>query len=316
MLLAQLEHKIPTEYEGMEDVLTSSVIGLLKYLPHDVGGSFLAKLADIPLPQGSLNIELWPRYPTPAGFRRPSDPQGDAEGADRGDTEPDAVITAGQWLILIEAKYRSPLDETYDQLGREFAIGFQLAQRDSRRFRLVVVTANTLQPAPSGVDLVTGVSGALRDASASRGGEAERMIATVLSSLRWTNWQRLYTLFAEVAADQTTPASVRELLADVCRLLELRGLKPYDSQSLAAAMIRWDAAAIPDELWSSPVAYRYAVVSSAAAGWEQVLRMDVSALVPLGWQPIIQTTAYALGTRLAGFDLGTLRVLKWCPVRI
>ena len=33
MLLAQLHRKVPSEFEGMEDVLTSSVFALLKYLP-------------------------------------------------------------------------------------------------------------------------------------------------------------------------------------------------------------------------------------------------------------------------------------------
>jgi len=106
MLLAQLHHKVPREFEGMEDVLTSSVLGLLKYLPAQVACALLAGFASVPLPRPPLQVELWPRYPTPPGFRSADAAlESEAEPASRGDTEPDAVITTPGWLVLVEAKY-------------------------------------------------------------------------------------------------------------------------------------------------------------------------------------------------------------------
>lgn len=249
MLLAQLHHKVPSEFEGMEDVLTSSALGLLKYLPDQIACALLAEFAAIPSLQGPLQMELWPRYPTPPGFCSPIvTAEWEGEPADRGDTEPDVVITAKDWLVLIEAKYRSPLDETYDQLGREFAVGYRLAQDAGCQFRLLAVTGHTLQPTPAGIDLVTGVQSALTEASAGLGNAATEIIAAVPASLHWTNWQHLYSILSAACGDQDISDNTRRLLEDVCRLLELRALKPYDGHLIASALTRWERVGIPDEM--------------------------------------------------------------------
>ena len=315
MLLAQLHRKVPSEFEGMEDVLTSSVLGLLKYLPDQIACALLAEFAAIPLLQGPLQLELWPRYTTPPGFRSSTAiAEREGEPASRGDTEPDAVITAKGWLVLMEAKYRSPLDETYDQLGREFAVGYRLAQDAGCRFRLLVVTGHTLQPTPTGLDLVTGVRRALTVASAGLGDVAEEMIAAVKASLHWTNWQQLYSISSAACGSQDCLDSSHRLLEDVYQLLELRGLKPYDDRPIASALTRWETADIPDEMWSLPVAYRYRVVSSfLAAGWEQLIRLDVSTLHPLAWYLSVPVSNYDLVTHLEHFQLGSLSDPAWHP---
>jgi hypothetical protein len=314
MLLAQLRRKVPIEFEGMEDVLTSSVLGLLKYLPDQIACALLAEFAAIPPSQGPLQLELWPRYPTPPGFPCPTaKTEQEEESVSRGDTEPDAMITAKNWLVLMEAKYRSPLDETYDQLGREFAVGYQLAKETGRRFRLLVITGHTLQPTPAGLDLVTGVRSALTAASAGLGDAAAEMIAAVPDSLRWTNWQGLYEILLAVCGNQNNQDHIRQLLGDVCQLLELRGLKPYDSRPIARAQIQWEEAGIPDEMWSLPIAYRYRVTSSLAAGWERLLSLDVSTLYPLVWHTSVPISDYDLVAHLAHFQLDSLSDLTWYP---
>src|SRR5262245_38287177 len=143
MLLAQLHRKVPSQFEGMEDVLTSNIFGLFKYLPDHLAGELLADFAKIAVPPAPLQLQLWPRHPTPPGFHLLADLDEPEEFTERGDTEPDVIITTQDWLVLAEAKYRSSLDEEYDQLGREFAIGYRLAKSENRRFRLLVVTAHT-----------------------------------------------------------------------------------------------------------------------------------------------------------------------------
>lgn len=314
MLLAQLHRKVPSEFEGMEDVLTSSVFGLLKYLPDRIACALLAEFAAIPLPQGPIQLELWPRYPTPPGFRSPAGTaEREGQPPSRGDTEPDAMITTKEWLVLMEAKYRSPLDETYDQLGREFSVGHRLAQDTGRRFRLLVVTGHTLQPTPADLDLVTGVRNALTAASTGLGDVAAEMAAAVPASLHWTNWQQLYSILSKVCGDRQISDSTHRLLEDVCRLLELRGLKPYDNLSIASALTRWERAGIPDEAWSLPAAYRYRTASSVAAGWQQLLRLDTSALHPLAWHLLVLVSDYDLNAHLGCFELSLLRALEWCP---
>jgi len=313
MLLAQLHRKVPSEFEGMEDVLTSSVFGLLKYLPDQIACRLLAEFAAIPLPQDSLQLELWPRHPTPPGFARPFATAQVEEPASRGDTEPDAVITAKDWLVLMEAKYRSPLDDAYDQLGREFAVGYRLAQDAGRRFRLLLVTAHTLQPTPGGRDLATGVQQVLSEASAGLGDAAAEMIGAVPTSLHWTNWQQLYSILSKACGDQDISDSTRRLLKDVCRLLELRALKPYDNRSIATALTRWQEEDIPNELWSLPVAYRYRTTLSLAAGWEQLLRLDTIALHPLAWHLHVPVSDYDPATHMGRFELSPLCTPLWHP---
>jgi len=314
MLLAQLHRKIPVQFEGMEDVLTSSVFSLFKYLPGEIARSYLAEWARIPSLSGPLQVDVWPRFPTPPGFQRPGGlAEEDEDPVMRGDTEPDVLITTREWVILIEAKYRSPLDKHFDQLGREFAVGHQLAKETGRRLRLVVLTGHTLQPLPGGVDLVTGLRSALSAASGSLGETASDMIGGARESLHWTNWQQLYTILAKASCDRDTSNSTRLLLADLCDLLELRGLKPYAAEPIVAALARWEEAAIPEELWVVPFDYSYRLPSSVSWGWEQLLSVDLSPLGRPAWHPEISRSDYDLGTHLGRFDLESLRTPLWSP---
>jgi len=56
MLQAQIHHKVPREFEGMEDVLTSSTIGLLSYLPGALATAVVAELAQIPLENETVEV--------------------------------------------------------------------------------------------------------------------------------------------------------------------------------------------------------------------------------------------------------------------
>lgn len=244
MLPAQLHRKVPLQFEGMEDVLTSSIFGVLRYVPGGLARRLLRLWADVPLTSDLPAVVFWPRYPTPAGFMIFLDGAGVGEDSSRGDTEPDVVIRTGEWLVLVEVKYRSQLDSAYDQLGREFAIGYRLAEREGRRFRLLVVTADVLPPRPEGVDLTKGLRLALGQVLDIGGGVSEEMIESVPTALRWVSWQGIYrTLSRSCGLPHVSPHN-RRLLGDACNLLELRGLKPYSTKLLMRAMNDWDRSGI------------------------------------------------------------------------
>jgi len=269
MLPAQLYHKVPLEFEGMEDVLTSSVFALLRYLPPSLASYLLAKWAYVPLQPDPPAVDFWPQYPTPAGFGIFLSPADQEEIADRGDSEPDVIIRTDEWLVLVEVKYRSHLDPACDQLGRELAIGHRLAKGEGRRLRLLVVTADVLRPRPGGQDVVVGTQRALARVRDAGGSVTTEMIASVPPSLRWISWQRIYKSLsrtatrADSAAQPDVSAHQRRLLEDTCALLELRGLRPYSARPLARAMERWDRAAIPDDAWRSPMRTRYRPAQSS-----------------------------------------------------
>jgi hypothetical protein len=313
LLLAQLHGKVPREFEGMEDVLTSSILGLVKYLPDELACSVLSAFAGLPKLSGAPKIELWPRYPTPAGFGGLAAPPDTGEEAIvRGDTEPDAVITADGWLVFVEAKYRSALDGDYDQLGREYVIGYRQALADGRRFRLVVVTARVCAPTPAGVDLATGLQQAIRANAASLGADAAALIDSVPNALYWTNWQAMYGVISRLHECQDLSGSTRRLLIDMCRLLELRGLRPYSSEPLVRTMARWERDAIPDPVSILSANYRSPMAATLTAGWRSLYSRDLSLLDPLGWGfcSTISVSGYSLAVQPV-FDLDPLRNPEW-----
>jgi hypothetical protein len=289
MLVAQLHHKVPLQVEEMEDVLTSSVFALLRYLPRPLASALLARWTYVPLQPDMPVVDFWPRYPTPMGFGIFLD-GARAEPRDRGETEPDVVIRTAEWLVLVEVKYRSHLDPAYDQLGRELAIGHRLAKEEGRRLRLLVVTADVLRPRPGGQDLVVGTQRALARVRDGGGSVTTEMIASVPVALRWISWQRIYKALARTAAHSDGAAQLevsahhRRLLEDTCALLELRGLRPYSARRLARAMARWDRAAIPDNAWRSPMCYRYRTTVSLSARWNALRDLDAARLHPVAWQ--------------------------------
>jgi len=133
--------------ETKEDLLTSDVFGVLKYLPrnpyfnavlnaivernpHSV---LFKKLVDkLGSKAESFNFRFWPSYPTPTGFSSTI-------------TEPDVQISGSDILIFIEAKLHSTFGEL--QIERELAVG--LEQSKSREFFLILVTLSTTVPSIS-----------------------------------------------------------------------------------------------------------------------------------------------------------------------
>ena len=313
MLLAQLHRKVPSEFEGMEDVLTSSVFGLLKYLPDQLACHLLVRWADISLKQDSPQLEFWHRYPTPRGFHGLAVTTEKEDPASRGDTEPYVLIRTHDWLVLVEIKYRSPLDDAYDQLGREFTVGYRLAKQEGRHFRMLVVTAHTLPPTPAGVDLVIGLQQAIITAADGLADIVEQMVASVRNSLRWINWQQLYVTLSETSEAYNIAEHNRKLLKDVCQLLELRRLTPYDNRLVADAISRWDRAGIPGKVWASPVTYRYRTMYSLSVGWEALSRLDATTLYPLAWQLERSVPDCGLVPHLLDFKLDSLKTLIWQP---
>jgi len=148
MLMAILRGKLSREQENMEDVLTSNVFGLLRYLAPEEGLlPFLqqAKSSDGEKPfedltsVDSVGYEFWRWYE-----------EGDCIGC-----EPDVVLrmdepSGRKWIVLIEAKYRSgksseaddALEDPYDQLAREWDNLTHIAEHEHAVSLLIYLTAD------------------------------------------------------------------------------------------------------------------------------------------------------------------------------
>ena len=155
MLQAMIHGKLTREGEGLEDLLTSNIFGLMKYLPSEAALLPFLSLAKDPLRdhslaswlKGTLKVEsfrFWPTLAHPKCFG----------------CEPDVDIVflhddgTKAW-ILIEAKYRSgksseAIEDTErpnDQLAREFDNLRSISeQRGITRHALVYLTTDYTCP--------------------------------------------------------------------------------------------------------------------------------------------------------------------------
>lgn len=138
MYIAELKGKIPSNFEKMEDILTSNVFSFFKYSKRTIYlKSFLNKL-NIDANDRELNeaeFIFWPTY---------------EDG-----TEPDLVILVGDYYLLFESKYFSDFGKKTltleDQLARE-ALDYQLvreategpkaAKEIGKRFFIIAITAD------------------------------------------------------------------------------------------------------------------------------------------------------------------------------
>jgi len=209
MLMAFLKGKLSSNQANMEDLLTSNVFGMLKYMdPASALFPFLSKSADADgnhlrldglNPAARIDYEFWPLF--------------DKEGAKR--CEPDLVIrlseTGGEdIIILVEAKYLSGKsseadaedERPNDQLAREWDNLTRIAKETGAKPVLIYLTAGFGFP----VDDI--------EASQKELGYRHQ----TETNIYWLSWRHLHSL---IIKKQVKAAGImeEEMLADVARLL-------------------------------------------------------------------------------------------------
>jgi hypothetical protein len=194
MYQAELRGKLPSETEAKEDILTSNVFSFFKYARRDL---FLRRWLD-----SRLNIKIsdseasmaefnfWPRYVD--------------------STQPDVVIVAGSYYILVEAKYLSDFSgetsRSKSQLMREIENGELEAKNYGKEFLLVAITADHYFRS----DRFRDVPQELRN------------------RLVWTNWQSVAAFLEEIlSADADLASWEREFAIDLEMLLDRKKLRDY-----------------------------------------------------------------------------------------
>jgi hypothetical protein len=239
MLMAFLKGKISLQQTNMEDMLTSNVFGIMKYLPpFELLLPFLAYAVDSeerPLLNGldetsEVEYDFWPKL-NEAGCNG---------------CEPDVILriteTNGRKIILlIEAKYlsgkSSEADESAipnDQLAREWDNLQLIAAGEGREPILLYLTA--------------GLSFPSEDISASQKElETKRETQGIMC---WLSWRHLYTI---------TKNSNCEMQKDLSRLMEKMQLTFFHGFSLLTEItpinwqfnknFEWEVDDIPNLTW-------------------------------------------------------------------
>ncbi len=197
MYQAELCGKLPSRLSKSEDILTSNVFSFMKYADRLIFlRTYLDSLGVRVSDQDAKKAEFlfWPMY----------DDQ----------TEPDIVLIVGEYYLLIEAKYRSAfapvqkLDQ--HQLMREYAGGKEEADRFGKRFKLIVITADSF--------FESGLFGNLPQ--------------WLQKKIVWTNWQAVTNLLNKIIETiPGIPVGEKAFAQDLINLLIQKRLRTFEGAS-------------------------------------------------------------------------------------
>jgi hypothetical protein len=193
-------------YTGEEDILTSRVFGTLDVLDRSKFLLPFLQSCDVELPEtvnpDSIRFTFWETC---------------------GKRTPDVVIRDSSFLLFVENKLGSPVDN--QQLRDEYVEGLRL----SNGFRLLVVTANHTRP-----DKVDQAIEQLRG----EGFEQPR--------IAWTNWQQIYSFLRRNR--HLGNATEAKVISDLLAFMEAKGLSTF---------VGFDQTALKNvsELWPSVNGY-------------------------------------------------------------
>ncbi len=194
MYIAEIRGKLSPKVEAKEDILTCNVFSFFKYSSHSIFlKGYLEELGFNVSRDEAINavFDFWPRY--------------------EDYTEPDLVITAGDYYFLVEAKYFSDFAEetqkTKAQLVRGVHNGLQQARINDKIFVLVAITADSYEK-PERLQTLPG---------------------ELQSYCKWTNWQTI-AKFLQRTADRRQPISVEDRLfaLDLYELLDRKKLRSFN----------------------------------------------------------------------------------------
>ena len=191
MYIAELKGKVPSNFERMEDILTSNVFSFLKYSDRTLFLKLFLNQLRLSIENNELkNAEFifWPTF---------------EDG-----TEPDLVILTNDYYILFEAKLYSGFGESIDeekkQLIREARGGLENANRLGKKFFLVVITNDYYYKE-----------------------EKFKCLKNYKSYLKWINWQSLTELLLSLIEKNNTNLKNYDFVIDLYNLLEKKNLRAF-----------------------------------------------------------------------------------------
>ena len=195
MYLAELHGKLSSRVERMEDILTSNVFSFFKY---------------------STRTIFLKRYLNDLGFKVSDQ---DAEKAEfkfwpvfEDGTEPDLVIMAGNYYLLIEAKYFSEFSEgakkDEHQLLRELNNGKLEAKNYDKEFKLIAITADYYF----------------------KEYKFKVILPDFQAHFKWTNWQLVSSFLDNIlSSNPNIKGPERDFCLDLYNLLDKKHLRSFQS---------------------------------------------------------------------------------------
>lgn len=187
MIKAELAGKVPT-IANWEDILTSDVFGLVSYLERRKIWKGLAKELGITLTVEKAEntvFEFWPKL--------------------YGNVEPDIVIYAGRYILIVECKYGTGFGK--NQIVRETAAGLKLLKASTEHDKLLVLGVSTDLFEP-------GFFKELRKEYKGKGVKFE-----------YLRWQQIKVCLESLVSD--SDSVTMRLVEDLSQVLDRRGILSY-----------------------------------------------------------------------------------------
>lgn len=254
MYIAELKGKMPGNLVGSEDILTSNVFSFFKYAERKVYLKSFFKYLDIDFNDKDLEAAeflFWLTY---------------TDG-----TEPDVVIIAGEYYILIEAKLGAGFDPGDKQRGaqlmREYFYGSVAALEAGKEFILVAITADYTYPEK----------------------KLETFVSTIIPGhFKWLNWQAVSGILAEILdSEERLLLPDREFALDLLRLMDKKKLRNFQSFS----RLGYDWPPVDNVFFSAATA----VYRGGFIGFDNALK-DIHVIEPAS-RRIFYSTAFFNGLR-------------------
>lgn len=195
MYQAELRGKLSSRIERMEDILTSNVFSFFKYATREIFlRGYLGVLGFAVSDQEASEADFifWPRFEE--------------------NTEPDLVIIAGDYYLLIEAKYFSEFggesEKTEAQLIRELNGGKLDAKNYNKTFKLIAITADHYYK-ENKFDIIP---------------------SEFRAHFKWTNWQSVAAFLNNILQTRADIRPQEHVFAlDLFSLLDKKSLRGFQS---------------------------------------------------------------------------------------
>lgn len=204
MYLAELNGKLPSKVERMEDILTSNVFSFFKYSSRDMFlKEYLKELGLLVFNQEAKKAEFlfWPKYD------------------DR--TEPDLVLIVGKYYLLFEAKYHSWFGEETvtkeEQLKREIEGGELEAKNLKKEFKIFTITDHYY-----------------------KNEKIKSILEKYDGKLKWTNWQTVSHVIKKMLDNNPNKiiGEARNFAEDLYNLLDKKDLRSFQEISFEGPLLR------------------------------------------------------------------------------
>jgi len=197
-------------HKSSEDVLVANVFGILKNLPHSVVlWPWLTEITGVNYEATEeARVRFWQSQTVPIGK---------AEGS----TKVDVVIETDAVLIFVEAKLdaEASIDTTHDpdrdQLTRNLDVGYSLAFRRLKDFRLIYLTTDEFEPP------------LVRDVCARRLGfdlNPSARPEDITSRLHWAAWETVGVALARAYQADSFTSTERHFALDLLAYLAKKDL--------------------------------------------------------------------------------------------